>query len=403
MAHHRAAGGGRGIRRNAIAYRGVSRGLVFVLLSIVLVAGIVVAWLQLGDHLDRQADQAAATCVEGHATVAVIADPDLVDGLTAIAREFADSKPVVRDHCISIAVRAGDAKVTLDGLTGTWDTASLGQFPAAWVPQSSVWSAQLATTAPTAIEGSPQSLVISPVVLATSPALASKFNARLDWAALPMLQWRDASLREFGLTGWGSIRMALPIGGQSDASALAAQAVAMRVTHTTGTLTAADARSPRVASSIRAMLTGPASPDGTPTGAATTIRDAADPATASIHAVPITEQRLYQLTRTDSIARLSEVIPSGPTPVADYPVIRLAGDRVPDFASDAVAQFFTFAAAPDHLRLLTGFGFRGDAPLPKATPTVSFPITNDPMASPENAAIVTINKLVFGAGIGPSA
>ena len=109
MAHHRVTGGGSGIRQ-----RGVSRGLVFVLLALVLIAAVIVAWQQLGDHLDKQADSAAASCIEGPATVDVVADADVAPALIAIAREFGASKPVVRDHCITVAVRAGDAKTTLD-------------------------------------------------------------------------------------------------------------------------------------------------------------------------------------------------------------------------------------------------------------------------------------------------
>ncbi|OBC02646.1 MULTISPECIES: substrate-binding domain-containing protein [unclassified Gordonia (in: high G+C Gram-positive bacteria)] len=399
MAHHRVTGGGSGIRQ-----RGVSRGLVFVLLALVLIAAVIVAWQQLGDHLDKQADSAAASCIEGPATVDVVADADVAPALIAIAREFGASKPVVRDHCITVAVRAGDAKTTLDGLAGNWDAASMGAFPAAWIPQSSVWAAELAQAKPSALEGTPTSLVTSPVVLATSAELGSKIDGKIDWGQVPTLQQRDGSLRDFDITGWGSLRMAMPLGAQSDASSLAAQAVAMRVMRTTGPLTNDDASSDRVASSVGAMLDGaPQSPDGSPVGAATVMRDASDAKTSPIHAVPITEQQLYKLTREDSTARLAEIVPSGPTPFADFPIIRLAGDQVSPVASAAIADFFRFAQDQKHLSLLTSQGFRGNAPLPPATKTVGFPITKEPMPQPENSAIVTINKLVYGRDFGPSA
>ncbi|MEO9328851.1 hypothetical protein [Gordonia aurantiaca] len=391
MAHHR-SGGGQSIRS-----RGVSRGVVAAMLSILLIAAVVVAWRGLGDVIDKQGDAAAAQCVEGAASVPIIADPDIAPGLTAIAEAFAETKPVVRDHCVTIAVRPGDAKVTLDGLTGTWEAESMGDYPAAWVPQSSVWSADLAAAKPGLIEGNTRSLVSTPVVLAVSPELASAVGDRLDWSAIPTLQRRDGSLTDFGLRGWGSLRMAMPVGARSDASALAAQAVATSVTRTTGPLTTADAESPRVTSSVRAMLQGaPVSPDGTPQGAATVIADAPDPARASIHVVPITEQRLYQMTRSDTESRLAELVPGGPTPIADYPVIRLSGEQVSDVATDAVSEFISFASEPEQLQQLTELGFRGDAPLPPPTPTVNFPRTPDPMPTPENGAIVAINRVVYG-------
>ncbi|MBD0862692.1 hypothetical protein IA539_15960 [Gordonia sp. zg691] len=397
MAHHRSSGG------ESIRSRGVSRGVVFALLSILLIAAIVVTWQHLGDRIDRQADEAAAQCVEGPASVPIIADPDITPGLAAIAENFAESDPVVRDHCVTIEVRPGDAKITLDGLSGVWDAESMGAYPAAWVPQSSVWSADLSAAKPDVVEGNTRSLVSTPVVLAVSPELNSALRNRLDWSQIPMLQRRDASLTDFGLPGWGSLRMAMPIGAQSDASALAAQAVATRVTRTTGPLSTADAESPRVASSVRAMLEGaPLSPDGTPRGAAKTIADAPDPAKAPIHAVPITEQQLFQMTRGDARARLAEVVPDGPTPIADYPIIRLSGTEVSDVAGDAVAEFIQYASQPEQLRLLTELGFRGDAALPQGTPTVSFPRTPNPMPTPENGAIVAINRLVYGPGSVPA-
>ncbi len=391
MAHHRSSGG------ESIRSRGVSRGVVAALLSILLVAAVVVIWQDLGDQIDRQAEEAAAQCVEGRESVPIVADPDIAPGLAAVARNFGETNPVVRDKCVSVDVRPGDAKITLDGLSGSWDTESMGAYPAAWVPQSSVWSADLAAAKPDAIEGNTRSLVSTPVVLAVSPELNSSLTGRLDWSQIPTLQRRDNSLADFGLQGWGSLRMAMPIGAQSDASALAAQAVATRVTRTTGPLTTADAESPRASSSVRAMLEGaPLSPDGTPQGAATAIADAPDAARAEIHVVPITEQRLFQMTREDDRARLAELIPSGPTPIADYPVIRMSGPEVSESAADAVAEFIQFASEPEQLQLLTELGFRGDAPMPSPTPTVTFPRTPDPMPTPENGAIVAINRLVYG-------
>lgn len=367
------------------------------MLAVLLVVASVTVWVKIGRHVDGEGDSAAAQCAEGPITVTVLADPDIAAGLTTIARAYSATRPVVRDRCITIAVRAADAKVTLDSLTADrWDADGMGPYPAAWVPQSSVWAAALMTAKPALVQGDPDSLVTSPVVLATSPELGAKLGD-LDWGQLPTLARRDDSLTDFGLRGWGSLRMAMPRNAQSDASALAAQAVAMRVTRTTGTLTAADASSARVASSIKALTdAAPASPDGTSAGAASAIAEASDAATAPIHAVPITEQRLYQLTKSDRTARLAEVIPAGPTPIADFPVIRLSGDGVSEAAGAAVGEFFTFAAAADQLRILTQLGFRGDAPMPPKSVTVSFPVTDNPMASPETQAIVDINKLVLG-------
>lgn len=96
-------------------------------------------------------------------------------------------------------MRAGDSKVTLESLTGTWDAASMGDRPAAWIPQSTIWSAELATAKPDAIEGTPTSLVTTPVVLAVQPDLGSKAKGTLQWSQLPTLQSSDGSLSTLGL------------------------------------------------------------------------------------------------------------------------------------------------------------------------------------------------------------
>ena len=258
MAHHRSTGQSQGIKA-----RGISRGVVFAFLSVVLIAGLVVVWNQLGNRIDDEGDRAAATCVEGSTDVPVVADPALVPGLTTIAANYAATSPVIRDHCVTIKVRAGDAKVALDGLAGSWDTASMGPFPAAWVPQSSIWSSELIAAKPAAVDGRPESLVTSPVVLAMNPDLARAFGDTLTWGQLPTLQTRANSLAVVDRESWGSLRMAMPLGTGSDATALSSQAIAAAVTRTTGALSEADAASQRVASSIGAVLrTAPPTADG---------------------------------------------------------------------------------------------------------------------------------------------
>ncbi|MCB1293193.1 MAG: hypothetical protein KDB67_00700, partial [Gordonia sp.] len=111
---------------------------------------------------------------------------------------------------------------------------------------------------------------------------------------------------------------------------------------------------------------------------------------------PITEQKLYQLTKDDKSAKVMAIVPGGPTPIADYPLIRLAANLISAEASEGAAEFFDFLTQPRQLAMLTALGFRGDAPLPPTTATVTFPSTPEPMPAPENAAAVTINRLVYG-------
>ncbi|MGB6245027.1 MAG: hypothetical protein WBF94_08760, partial [Gordonia sp. (in: high G+C Gram-positive bacteria)] len=186
----------------------ISRRLVAIGLSVVLIAGIVTAWSQLGDRIDEEQPVAAGSCLEGPATVPVIADPALAPGLQKIAEAFNARKPVVRDHCVSVQVRPADARATLEGLTAaTWDAQAFGAYPAAWVPESSIWAAVLQTTKPAALQGNPESLVSSPVRLAVEPRIAEAANGALSWEGLPD-QTEANSLAAFGRSSWGSLRIA---------------------------------------------------------------------------------------------------------------------------------------------------------------------------------------------------
>ena len=111
-----------------------------------------------------------------------------------------------------------------------------------------------------------------------------------------------------------------------------------------------------------ASLNNLPAPDGSATATVTAI--AKSEARRGIHTVPITEQRLYVLARSGSIGdSLRAFSPSGPTPVADYPVLRLSSSQVTAEQSDGVAAFLEFAKQPDQTALLARSGYRaGDAP-----------------------------------------
>ena len=57
------------------ARRGVSIGVIVALVSVVVVVGAVILWRFFGDALSSRSDVAAARCVEGEVSVAVVADP----------------------------------------------------------------------------------------------------------------------------------------------------------------------------------------------------------------------------------------------------------------------------------------------------------------------------------------
>ncbi|MFT3715105.1 MAG: substrate-binding domain-containing protein [Gordonia sp. (in: high G+C Gram-positive bacteria)] len=374
----------------------VSRPLLGGALTIILIAAIVVAWFGLGRKIDDQTQPAtdASACLEGRADVPIIADPGVAPGLEKIAAAYNATRPVVRDHCITIAVRPGDAKATLDALDAkTWDAASNGARPAAWIPESSVWLATLQTEKPDAIAGAADSLVYSPVVYAVRNEMAEAAQGRVRWDQMAELTYASA-FEAYGHTDiTGSARLAMPQGPQSDATAVAAQAYATATAG--GKLTEAAATGDEIQGGLhQLMLTTFTAGDGTEEGIVKAIGDYPDMDAAKVRSVPISEQRLYVATKDDTEKKVSIIRPKGATPSLDYPVIALAGD-VPAEASDAVSEFFTFARKPEQMKVLTMMGFRGDGPLPEATATVDFPKIEDRMPTPDPAASVAITRVVL--------
>ena len=160
---------------------------VALALALIMVAGLVTAWRQLGDRIDDEPAVAAADeCLEGPAKASILADPGIAPALQKIAEDFNKTKPVIRDYCVTVEVRPADARATLEGLTATtWDTKTYGEFPAAWVPQSSIWAATLQTSKAEVFQGKPESLVSSPIRLAMEPEIAEAGANSIAWADLP--------------------------------------------------------------------------------------------------------------------------------------------------------------------------------------------------------------------------
>ncbi|MFT4200623.1 hypothetical protein [Gordonia sp. (in: high G+C Gram-positive bacteria)] len=371
------------------------RPVIAAVLAVLLVAGLGVSWFQARDHIGRQTDMAADSCVEGKAQVPIVASPDIAEALGEIAKRYNDTHPVVRDKCVSVQVRPEESRATLDALRGTWDTAKLGPRPAAWIPQSSVWAAELAVAKPGAAEGAPDSLVTSPVVLALPTALAAKAGRKLAWGRMPALTQNEDAMGQFGLPAWGSLRLAMPTGVGSDATALAAQAIAAQIGRMPGRLTAAKATSTSVTGGVNAVLSAaPKAPENS--AAAAVAAMAKGDQRKGIHAVPITEQQLFQLTKTPEVAdKIRGYSPAGVTPVADYPVLRLGDDGTTSALPDAVAHFVAFAKQPAQLAVLTALGYRaGRMPMPPGTAAVRFAPVRRPLTAAPGAA-VAIDKLVY--------
>lgn len=381
----------------------VSRPLLAVVLVIVLAVAGFVTWRGLGHRIDDEQTVVAGRCLEGSGDVSIVVDPGIAPMISEIAENYNATAPSVRDRCVTVKVRAADAKATLDGLAAPqWDSESGGgPRPAAWIPESSIWSAALTQASPEALAGNAESVVTSPVLFAVRPELAAAAGGRVLWIQMAGLTYANA-FAAWGHTAiQGSARMAMPQGPQADATSLAAQAFADNTAPGQGPLTADEVAADPIAPGLEQIMRDPPrAGDGSAEAAVTAIAAAPSLAAATVRSVPISEQRLYQATRDESDATVAIIRPRGKTPVLDYPMLQL-GDS-PAWAADTLSEFRTFLRKPEQMALLTRVGFRGPGPLPEATATVDFPDLGELMPAPEPAAVLAVNQIVFPAAASPA-
>jgi hypothetical protein len=347
--------------------RGVSLGVIAALSGVVLLVGGIILWRFFGDALSERSSDAAQQCLQGTATVAVVADPSIAEMLASFADRFDAQAAPVGDKCVDVVVTQADSDAVLKGLTGTWP-AELGERPALWLPASSVQSARLQAVAGKQVVSDARSLAISPVVLAVRPEVKKSIEQE-GWGALPGLQNDPGSLDARNLPGWGTLRLALPATGAADANYLVAEAVAAAT---------APPNTPPTAGlpAVSALLAGqPRLPSNSAAAAWEALTAAGDPAAAPVHAVAMTEQQLFaksgQLANAaDSVAQW---IPTGPVPLADYPTVLLSGPWLVDEQLSAASEFARFLRKDSQLDELAKAGFRPEGVTPEGNGVVDFP------------------------------
>ena len=327
--------------------------------TIIVMVLAVAGWFQLRERIVDQGVQAADTCVEGDAVVAVVVEPDLSGPVSALAQRFTDGRPVVRDQCISVRVTSADSDTVAAAISAgasVWDEAALGPVPALWIPRS---SDSVAAVPVESIDGTPRSVATSPVVLA-GPAPVTDALARADigWADLPDLQ--------------STLRLQLPVGPASDSttSALAA-VVASSLGEPDRPVAVEGIRSGLAVSALSALATTDlgieaVTPESTDEALGRLTADMS--ATAQAHAVPVTAQQLSNAAASD----LTAYAPAGPTPMADHPAAVLAGQWTDETRRRAAAQFVDFMRQTENTPVFVDLGFE-----------VGAPPGNAPVASPD--------------------
>lgn len=393
---HRGLADWRGGHRNDGGGRGVSIGVIAALVTVVVVVAGVIVWRFFGDALSNRSHNAAA-CSGSKETVAVIADPSIADRVQQFAEQYNGSAAPVGDHCVAVSVKSAGSDAVVDGFIGNWP-ADLGQRPALWIPGSSVSAARLTAAAGKDTISESRSLVTSPVVLAVRPELQRNLGGQ-KWASLPELQSKPDGLAGLKLPSWGSLRLALPLGGNSDAAYLAGEAVAAG---------AAPAGAPPTDGSgaVRTLISGqPKLADNSLAEAMNGLLRPGDPATAPVHAVVTTEQQLFQRGESlpDAASSLSSWLPPGPAAVADYPTVALKGSWLSQDQVTAANGFAQFMHKPGQLAELAKAGFRVDGVKPPSSDVTNFPALPSTLSVGDDAMRATLANTVTTPSNGPAA
>lgn len=373
--------------------RGVSWGVIGALAAVVVVVAAFILWRFFGDALSNRSSVASARCVDGEKAVAVIADPAISDEIATVAKKFNETANPVGDSCVAIDVKPAESDQVINGFVESWP-AELGERPALWIPGSSISQARLEAVAGEETVDSSRSLVSSPVVLAVRPQLKGALGQQ-NWGTLPGLQTNPNSLNGMNLPGWGSLRLALPLTGDSDASYLAAEAVAAA---------SAPPGAPASAGTgaVSTLMSGqPKLADKKSSTAMDALLNAPDPAAAPVHAVVTTEQQLYQ--RTSSLPDAKNVvaswIPPGPTATADFPAVLLKGSWLTQEQITAASEFSRFLRKPEQLGEFAKLGFRTDGGETPKSDVTSFAPVSAPLSVGDAAMRATLaNALTAPAG-----
>ena len=371
-------------RAVATGRRGVSIGVIAALVAVVVVVGGFILWRFFGDALSHRTDAAAARCVDGELAVAVVADPSVADQVRKLADTYNRSAAPVADRCVKVGVKPADSDQVVNGFIGKWP-AELGERPALWIPASSVSEARLEGAAGAQTVTDSRSLVTSPVLLAVRPQLKDAL-AQQNWGTLPDLQTDSTALDELNLTGWGPLRLSLPLSGDSDASYLAAEAVA-------AASAPAGAPAGAGAGAVNTLVGNqPKLADTKASTAMDAMLSATDPATAPVHAVVTTEQQLFQRAASmpDAKTKVASWLPPGPTAIADYPTVLLSGNWLSQEQVSAASEFARFMRKPEQLAELAKAGFRTEGGTPPKSDVTNFAPVGAPLSVGDAATRATL-------------
>ncbi|MEU4805979.1 substrate-binding domain-containing protein [Actinosynnema sp. NPDC023587] len=368
--------------------RGIATWPVAIVGVVVLLVLGYLAWTWVGGIVEQRAAAQAGDCRQGEAGLRVAATPSVADAVREAAESWSADRPVVYDHCIRVEVQSIDSDVVLQSLTQGWDEAKLGARPHAWVTDSMLWANRLSAQNRALLGAQPVSIAASPVLLALPQegAQAVQAGAGFRWTDLPEVTSAAGGWSRFGKPEWGDFKVAMPDPTANVATAMVIQsALAGASPDGKGPVTTEMlALDPVKATLGRLTASKPEQTPATTWGALSQLAERPGVNAAGFSAVPVFEVDLYRYnTGKDSgtapAQPLFGVAAGGPSPVADFPFVPLAGDWVGEAQVRASQSFREFLLEDEQQKTLAGAGLRVDATTerPKPSPGVRWATMTD--------------------------
>jgi Ca-activated chloride channel homolog len=343
--------------------------VVRILVAVVLVlagGGATVRALQAHSHNDSE-----ASACSGEVSLSVIAAPTVQPAVSAIAHRWNASYPSVQGRCIHAVVTGRDSAVETRALASNTG-------PALWIPDSSLWGEKLAATSPALAKSVKvdASIGSSPLVLAAPPGKAAAIGqaAKSGWAAA-LAGPAPVTVTDPTTTAPGAL-MVLGLSTQSatvpgDTAKLVGLFMRMQ-----------SALLPDATAGMTALQTRP----------------------ASAPAFVASEQEVFLENRGKAAPIASAVYPSGPTPMLNFPMVRVTPPGSDRLVTAAMAKFERQLGTRAARTRLAAVGLRdpAGAPLPADSPPGVSPRAVKPAPATLTPQQVTTAMRLWSAAAKPS-
>jgi Ca-activated chloride channel homolog len=253
----------------------------------------------------RPAAAPSPTCT-GQISVPVTVTPSVQAAVATIANQWTASHPATDGRCVRVVVSGQDSAAATKGIAS-------GMAPALWIPDSTVWTSKLTAAAPalaTAIKVD-GSIAKSPLVVATAPgnAAAIAAAAKAGWTGAlsgPVL----VTLIDPTTTATGAMMVLGLTAASNGVPGAAAKLVGLYIRLQAAVL-------PNATAGMTTLQTRP----------------------KSAPAFVASEQDVFLANRGKSAPVVSAVYPNGPTPMLDFPMVRIARRTSDPLVVSATTQF----------------------------------------------------------------